>query len=297
MKKFQKFQILMTAMLASAVLASACGGEKGETAPADTTVSAQPETTQDTVAKQPETAESPSAAETKDSSETTAEESSESSSDTNTDSDDNSHPGFNKISPEELQQRLSNENSSDSSGLTLTLPVSAEELSQALGSADGGTVTIGSGADGDVLEIGSFVSIPEGVTLVLDEGVSLSVVEGGTLNVEGSLEVQSDVTNDGSIILFEEGFLQVDGLFTNTGMLSNGDLDKDTPDGETQNCQIVAGGGITNTGSILNTGIIEGTITNDGGTITLIGGTVKSIILNGGDLIENGGKYGALSKN
>mgnify|MGYP002513168694 CR=1 FL=1 len=94
-------------------------------------------------------------------------------------------------------------------------------------------------------------------------------------------------------ILMEEGFLQVDGSFTNTGLLSNGDLDKDTPDGETQNCQIVAASGITNTGGILNAGMIDGVVTNNEGTITLIGGTVKNIISNGGQIIEDGGKYGA----
>lgn len=288
----KRLQIFITATLASAMLLAACGGKGGQASETESPAASQETTTQATTASEPETTESSSAEETSDAS---TEESSESEDESASDGESlgSSHEGFDKISPEELQQRLSNENTSASSSLTMTLPVSSQELTDMLSSADGETVVVQADGSNTSLEIKDFVSVPEGVTLVLEEGVTLSVAEGGTLNVEGSLEVLSDVTNDGSIILMEEGFLQVDGSFTNTGLLSNGDLDKDTPDGETQNCQIVASNGITNTGGILNTGMIDGVVTNDGGTVTLIGGNVKNIIANGGQIIENGGKYGA----
>lgn len=287
----KRLQIFITATLASAMLLTACGGKGGQTSETESPAASQETTTQATTASQPETTESSS--EEEDASGASEEESSADESGSDGDLEGSSREGFSIISPEELQDRLPKENTSDSSELTMTLPVSSQELKDTLGGAGDATVVIQADGNNTSLEIGDFISVPEGVTLLLEEGVSLSVTEGGTLNVEGSLEVQSDVTNDGSIILMEDGFLQVDGSFTNTGLLSNGDLDKDSPDGETQNCQIVAASGITNTGGILNAGMIDGVVTNNEGTITLIGGSVNKIISNGGQIIENGGKYGA----
>ena len=288
----KKLQILIAATLASAMVLTACGGKGGQTSETESPAASQETTTQATTATEPATTESSSGEE--DTSDASAEESSADESGSDGEAEGSSREGFNTVSPEGLQERLSKENSgSDSSELTMTLPVSAQELKDMLSGAGDATVVIQADGSNNSLEIEDFISVPEGVTLLLEEGVSLSVAEEGTLNVGGSLEVQADVTNDGSIILMEEGFLQVDGSFTNTGLLSNGDLDKDTPDGETQNCQIVAASGITNTGGILNAGMIDGVVTNNEGTITLIGGTVKNIISNGGQIIEDGGKYGA----
>lgn len=261
----KRLPFFITTLLASAMLTSACGGKNGQSVSSEAASAAQT-----TAAPQTESAK-----------ETAAEKETATAQESDSEQSD-AHQTDSQLSAQNL----------DDSAPTLTLPVSEEELAAALRSAQDGTVITvlpGSGS----LEISSFVSVSSGTALVLEEGASLSVQKGGTLNVEGSMEVKSDMTNDGSLILMEGGRLEVTGSFVNSGLLSNGDLDKETPEGETQDCQIVAAGGISNTGVLINTGHIEGTVANDGGNITLMGGVVDNITGNGGQIIECGGQYGA----
>ena len=179
-----------------------------------------------------------------------------------------------------------------------TMPVSSEELTDILRQANDKIITIQAGTGDNTLIIDDFSFIHENATLLLEEGVSLSIADGGTINVYGKMEVKSDITNDGFILITENGELRVDGQFVNTGLISNGESDKDTGDGTTQNSHIVAAQGIESTGGIINMGTIEGTITQtENGALTLVGGTVEHIVLNGGQLINAGGAYGELTQN
>lgn len=184
-----------------------------------------------------------------------------------------------------------------------TLPLSEEELGEIMREAINkrdGTITIHPGEGENVLTLNGFITIYG--TLVLDEGVSLSVTEDAQINIDGTLEVRSDIVNDGFIVLMEDGTLKVDGVFTNNKTLFNGDIGKggmeDEPE-ETQNSRIIAAQPIETSGTFMSVGYIEGTVVqnDESGVITLSAGNIDHIILNAGLLIEDGGTYGELTQN
>lgn len=119
--------------------------------------------------------------------------------------------------------------------------VSAGETMREAVNKQDGTIAIHAGEGENILTLDGFITIYG--TLVLDEGVTLSVTEDAQVNIDGTLEVRSDIVNNGFIALMEDGVLKVDGLFTNNRMLSNGDIGKggmeDGPE-EPQNSRIIA---------------------------------------------------------
>lgn len=178
-----------------------------------------------------------------------------------------------------------------------TLPLSADEFRNLAGKRSDEPVIIRAGAADSTLVVDRFTSVYG--HLILEEGVSLTVAEHTQINIEGTLEIHSDLVNDGFIWILEDGTLQVDGAFTNTGMLVNGEVDKgmDEEPVETQNCRIIAAQGIVSTGSLDNAGTIEGTVTVNGGNISLMAGTVDKLILNDGLYIDDGGACGEFVQN
>ena len=179
-----------------------------------------------------------------------------------------------------------------------TLPMSSEEFAELMRSGPSDrTITIQAGTGDNTLTIDGFTSVYG--HLILEEGVTLSLVEHAQLNIYGTLEVRSDISNDGFIWVLDNASLLVDGAFTNSGMLTNGDIDKGMGEetAETQNCRIVAAQGIDNTGYLESVGTIEGTVTVNGGNIDLMAGSLDHLILNDGLYIDDGGAVGEFTKN
>ncbi len=179
-----------------------------------------------------------------------------------------------------------------------TLPMSSADFEELMRSSQTDQpITIQAGAGDNTLTIDGFTSVFG--HLILDEGVTLSISENAQLNIYGTLEVRSDLSNDGFLWVLEDASLLVDGAFTNSGMLSNGEVEKgmDETPVETQNCRIVASQGIDNTGYLESVGTIEGSITVNGGNISLMAGTVDHLILNDGLYIDDGGAVGEFTQN
>lgn len=179
-----------------------------------------------------------------------------------------------------------------------TLPMSSEEFAELMRTSQSDqTITIQAGTGDNTLTIDGFTSIYG--HLILEEGVTLSLVEHAQLNIYGTLEVRSDISNDGFIWVLDGASLLVDGSFTNSGMLTNGEMDKgmEGESVETQNCRIVAAQGIDHTGYLENAGTIEGTVTVNGGNISLMAGNLDHLILNDGLYIDDGGAVGEFTKN
>lgn len=179
-----------------------------------------------------------------------------------------------------------------------TLPMSSADFEDLMRSSQTDqTITIQAGAGDNTLSIDGFTSVFG--HLILDEGVTLSIADNAQLNIYGTLEVRSDISNDGFLWVLDGASLQVDGAFTNSGMLSNGEIEKGMEEVavETQNCRIVAAQGIDNTGYIENAGSIEGTVTVNGGNISLMAGNLDHLVLNDGLYIDDGGAVGEFTQN
>lgn len=179
-----------------------------------------------------------------------------------------------------------------------TLPMSSEEFAEFMRTSQSDQpITIQAGTGDNTLAIDGFTSIYG--HLILDEGVTLHIAENAQLNIYGTLEVRSDLVNDGFIWILDGASLLADGGFTSSGMLVNGDIDKGMEEEavETQNCRIVAAQGIESTGYIENAGTIEGIVTVNGGTVSLMAGSLDHLILNDGLYIDDGGEVGEFTKN
>lgn len=178
-----------------------------------------------------------------------------------------------------------------------TLPMTGEEFRSLPRSNSDEPIIIRAGENDNTLVIDRFATVYGHV--ILEEGVTLILKEDTQMNIDGTLEVHSDVVNDGFIWVQEEGTLQIDGTLTNTGMLSNGEIEKGMDEGpmETQASRIIVAGGIESTGYLENVGTIEGTITINGGNISLMAGTVEKLILNDGLYIDDGGACGEFVHN
>lgn len=177
-----------------------------------------------------------------------------------------------------------------------TLPMSSEEFTDLIQTSPSGqTITIQAGTGDNTLNIDSFVSIDG--HLILDEGVTLSIDENAQLNISGTLEVRSDVSNNGKIQLMSDASMLVDGTFTNSGLIVNGEwADKDGTS-VAQNSRVIATQGIDNTGKIQNLGIIEGTVTVNDGSILMETGNLDRLILNDGIFASYGGTVGEFINN
>lgn len=179
-----------------------------------------------------------------------------------------------------------------------TLPMSSADFEELMRNSQADrTITIQAGAGDNTLSIDGFTSVFG--HLILDEGVTLSIADNAQLNIYGTLEVRSDISNNGFLWVLDDASLQVDGAFTNSGMLSNGEIEKGMEEVavETQNCRITAAQGIDNTGYIENAGSIEGTVTVNGGNISLMAGNVDHLVLNDGLYIDDGGAVGEFTQN
>ena len=178
-----------------------------------------------------------------------------------------------------------------------TLPMTGEEFQSLPSGSPEEPIVIRAGEGDNTLVLDRFSSIRGYV--IVEDGITVTVADGSQVNIDGTLEVRSDLVNDGFILIGEDGLLQVDGAFTSTGMLCNGDVGKATGDGpvETQNSRIVAAQGIVSSGYFENTGTVEGTVTVNGGTASLMAGSVDKLILNDGLYIDDGGACGEFVQN
>ena len=117
-----------------------------------------------------------------------------------------------------------------------TLPMSSADFEELMrNSQSDQTITIRAGAGDNTLSVDGFTSISG--HLILEEGVNLSISEDAQLNIYGTLDVRSDLSNDGFLWILDGASLQVGGAFANSGMLSNGEIEKgmDETPVETQN--------------------------------------------------------------
>lgn len=179
-----------------------------------------------------------------------------------------------------------------------TLPISAEEASELLRgwSSNADHPLVFQAGDGDnTLELNGSVY----GHVIVDEGVTLHIPDGASLRINGTVEVRSDIVNDGSIEIDEGGILQADGAFSNSGGIMVGLVDKGMDDEivEIQNARIIAAQGIESTGFIICDGYVEGTITVNDGNITVGAGSVDHLILNDGLYIDDGGTVGEFTQN
>jgi hypothetical protein len=184
---------------------------------------------------------------------------------------------------------------------TYTLPLSTEDLDELMRAAlneEDSVISIQAGEGDNTMVIDNFLTIYG--TVIFEEGVTLTINEDAQVNVDGTLELRSDLTNDGTLCILEDGVLQTDGSFTNNSIVFNGDIGKggmeEGPE-PAQNSRIIAQQGITNNSSFLSVGYVEGTITQNGGALSLMAGNVDAIVLNGGQMVDDGGSYGNLTNN
>lgn len=179
-----------------------------------------------------------------------------------------------------------------------TLPLSAEEVSNILRSQNSNSdqPLVFQAGDGDnTLPLGGYVS----GHVIVEEGVTASIPEDGSLRIDGTLEIRSDLVNDGSIQIDEDGILQVDGAFSNSGGIMVGLVDKGMEDEvvEIQNARLIVPQGLESTGYIICDGYIEGTVTVNDGNISVGAGSVDRLILNDGLYIDDGGTVGEFTQN
>lgn len=179
-----------------------------------------------------------------------------------------------------------------------TLPLSAEEASEILRgwSSNADHPLVFQAGDGDnTLALGGTVY----GHVIVDEGVTLLIPDASSLRINGTVEVRSDIVNNGSIEIDEGGILQADGSFSSSGGIMVGLVDKDVDDeiAEIQNARIIAAQGIESTGFIICDGYIEGSVTVNGGNITMGAGSVDHLILNDGLYIDDGGAVGEFTQN
>lgn len=201
------------------------------------------------------------------------------------------------IEPEPEPEQTPAAQTGGQDGNVYTLPMTGEEFQSLPSGNSDEPIIIRAGENDNTLVLDRFAGIRGHV--IVEEGVTVIVPEDSQINVDGTLEVRSDLVNDGFILVGEDGVLQVDGAFTSTGMLCNGDVGKTMDDGpvEMQNSRIIAAGGLESSGYFENAGTIEGTVTVNGGTATLMAGSVEKLILNDGLYIDDGGECGEFVQN
>lgn len=196
----------------------------------------------------------------------------------------------------------SNNTSTPSRTLTLTMKVTAQEVQDYLNSGNYDRVILnpGNGAD-NTLDVDIAMTVPEGTTLTANSGVPVNVHAGNSLTVNGTADLGDSVTNNGTITVNSNNTLKVSGMITNTGTFNN------TSTGRT-----VASGGFTGrdgsvfinsgefTGSVqgqgavrISGGTVSGSISAGSGTSTISGGTVSGDIeISGGTATISGGTAG-----
>ena len=108
--------------------------------------------------------------------------------------------------------------------ITLTMPQDAETVNNYLSQNSVTGVILQPGvtreSTANLLDIDSPVTVPKGKTLTLQTGVSAAVQEGQTLQVDGTMTVGGDISNNGRIGVTSPNTHRVQGNLTNTNTMS-----------------------------------------------------------------------------
>lgn len=175
----------------------------------------------------------------------------------------------------------------------LTMKVTAAEVNEYLKTKN---VVLKPGANpaDNTLNIDVNVTVPADKTLTMENGVHMDVRTGQALQIDGTLDMAGNVTNNGTIRNTSMNTFKVGGSFITNGTIQN-------------TGRIVSADAINNSGTLVNKGKIEGNIVNTGvfemaggtvgngilqteGNIELSGGTIqKGVEVNGGDITLTGG--------
>lgn len=162
---------------------------------------------------------------------------------------------------------------------TLTMPVEDDVVNDYLNNKNVSVILQpGSNASDNVLTVDSGLTVPSGKSLTIGSGISTDVQNGQTLQVDGHMEQEGDLSNAGTVNNTSTNTLQVGGNLTNTGTLNN------------ETGRLIVKGTLKNSGSLTNGNILDNTNTMENtGTFTVTGGTVGAVTLSGGTLSVKGG--------
>lgn len=174
----------------------------------------------------------------------------------------------------------------ESKELTLTMPVTADDIFSALWQPQNETVIVESNGEEAILDV-EYMGVPEGKTLILGEGISLNIVyidpeeyKDGGLTVSGNAVINGNLINNGNgMINVENGTLTVNGSIENgpdCWILVGSRMGEINPD-----ARLVVTGGITSSGYLWNYSTIEGDITLTGGELLQRGEVIGEITNNG----------------
>lgn len=177
--------------------------------------------------------------------------------------------------------------------VALNMPVTADEISSQLWARNTQTVTVKSDGQESTLDI-NFLNIPEGKTLILEDGININLVypedfdeKSSNLYIRGNMVINGNLTTDEGELNLDGGTLQINGSVTLGAqswviMASNIDPDKSP--------RLTVTEGIYNYGTIdLYRGTIEADITvYVGGTLHQQGEVIGEVIT--GETPADGGR-------
>lgn len=147
--------------------------------------------------------------------------------------------------------------------VTLTMPVTAQQVQDALDGTQVQQVIVQPGTPaGAALDVDIPLHVDSGKTLTLNSGVPASVTN--ALTVNGTMAVDDQFENSGTVTVNSANTLRVSGTLTNRGTLTN-----------TATGHIVAGGLYGAAGTLHNSGLIEAPVTLAGGSFVMDGGEIS----------------------
>lgn len=163
--------------------------------------------------------------------------------------------------------------------LTMAMPVTIPQIQAALNRTDTSSVEVTGSGTITQAAAGETLTVAAGKTLTLASGVNL--VANGAVNVDGTMNVNGNLVNNGTITVTSSNSLHVGGTFTNNGTVNN-----------IQSGHIVPANGIQNSGTIITSGnaVLESTA---GATVTMTAPNA-SLSLNGGSISNSSGGYAIL---
>ena len=147
------------------------------------------------------------------------------------------------------------------------------------------TVTASTNAADNTLSLGT-TTVPAGKTLTTESGIDVDVADSETLTVDGTMNVNGDLSNSGTIDNNSMNTLNVSGTLYNL------------PGGVINNVgRIIVNDGagtLVNEDTLTNSGIIQATVEvgtdENAGTFTSNGGSVAKVVLNNGTSSVTGGE-------
>lgn len=111
------------------------------------------------------------------------------------------------------------------------MPLTIAEVQALLDGADNVTIQASGTPADNTLTVDADLTVPAGKTLTLDPGIGVTVEAGKTLQVNGTMVVSDNITNNGTVTVTSSNTLRVGGDFTNKSTLTVTDTGKVVVDG------------------------------------------------------------------